>query len=492
MAATGSPISEQNQEDNLTTRLTKTEALKRYALRENDLLDVPCITKKNKHGPHPMKLYLVTDLETVACKRYGNVEAATAESLRRENRRSERRLKRASEEQEFDKSKRLILAHPTGDDLPECLAERVAGPSNFSICGGPGNVLCVLQLALRHDNNPALQVARLRARRLNASLTVVCALHCMTLRHAKFELECYADLRQELLCRNVPTELAVVPDGGVNVLKDLVQAAQHVVADDVLTPPFITLLRDVSSECRALERVDSSCLVPFRCAEAQRSCNSAAHAFRRATEAKRKNALAGSRLVAELDALDTVLFPHASNNQEDSTWVAEKLADLAPKIDCAVPPLSTIRGGTAWAKRRWIQYRDSASGLRAYASRRNNALAVDSVSRLSAHLHYGAASVFQISRDAAALGADKYIDELLVWRELSHAFAAKFESLLTSSPYSLVPNWAKHTLASHLPDQRPKLLSYAELESANSGDRLWDAAQRCLLRHGELHNNLRM
>ena len=37
-----------------------------------------------------------------------------------------------------------------------------------------------------------------------------------------------------------------------------------------------------------------------------------------------------------------------------------------------------------------------------------------------------------------------------------------------------------------------KAYTQEELESAQTGDKVWDAMQRCLIRHGELHNNLRM
>ncbi|KAJ1444560.1 DNA photolyase, FAD-binding/Cryptochrome [Pelagophyceae sp. CCMP2097] len=99
-----------------------------------------------------------------------------------------------------------------------------------------------------------------------------------------------------------------------------------------------------------------------------------------------------------------------------------------------------------------------------------------------------------MARGAAAHA--KFLDELLIFRELSFAFAAKHEATLSRDAFDALPAWAQATLAAHAGDARrsPRRApaALAALESADSGDAAWDAMQRCLLRHGELHNNLRM
>lgn len=52
--------------------------------------------------------------------------------------------------------------------------------------------------------------------------------------------------------------------------------------------------------------------------------------------------------------------------------------------------------------------------------------------------------------------------------------------------------WAQDTLARHAADPRPKVLPYSLLEAGATGDAFWDAAQRQLVKTGELQNNTRM
>ena len=77
-----------------------------------------------------------------------------------------------------------------------------------------------------------------------------------------------------------------------------------------------------------------------------------------------------------------------------------------------------FKGGEQAALARWQAFKDK--GLNGYARRRNNAADIDGVSRMSAYIHYGMISPMRIAREAAEVGtksADKYLDELLVFRE---------------------------------------------------------------------------
>ncbi len=160
-------------------------------------------------------------------------------------------------------------------------------------------------------------------------------------------------------------------------------------------------------------------------------------------------------------------------------------------IDHAVAPVPATPGGARAGYARWSEF--AAHHLDAYDRRRNNALDRDGTSRLSPWLHYGCISPLRVAREAHARGsrgAAKLLDELLVWRELAWHWCAH----TPHDPDTLqaLPAWAQQTLHDHATDPRPRRLTWEDLARAQSGDPLWDAAQRSLLRHGELHNNARM
>ncbi|MEJ2385606.1 MAG: FAD-dependent oxidoreductase, partial [Xanthomonadales bacterium] len=165
-------------------------------------------------------------------------------------------------------------------------------------------------------------------------------------------------------------------------------------------------------------------------------------------------------------------------------------AIAACRIDHAVPPVADTPGGSRAGYRRWSGF--LARGLDRYHRRRTDAAEPDGVSRMSAYLHYGCVSPFRIAGEARAQGGEgarKFLDELLVWRELSHHFCFRSEALETAEA---LPGWAVDSLRDHEADPRERTFDWETLAGARTGHPLWDLAQRSLLRRGELHNNLRM
>jgi deoxyribodipyrimidine photolyase len=61
-----------------------------------------------------------------------------------------------------------------------------------------------------------------------------------------------------------------------------------------------------------------------------------------------------------------------------------------------------------------------------------------------------------------------------------------------SESLEVLPEWVRQTLLDHADDRRKAHYSWEKLSRGQTGDSLWDAAQRSLLVHGELHNNTRM
>ena len=108
---------------------------------------------------------------------------------------------------------------------------------------------------------------------------------------------------------------------------------------------------------------------------------------------------------------------------------------------------------------------------------------------MSAYLHYGMVSPLRIAREASAAKAEKFLDELLIWRELAYNFCFHRED---HDRWTALPEWAQATLTEHQADRRDQVFSWEQLARGRTGAELWDAAQLSLLRQGELHNNVRM
>ena len=135
-------------------------------------------------------------------------------------------------------------------------------------------------------------------------------------------------------------------------------------------------------------------------------------------------------------------------------------------------------------------------------------------SRLSPYLHFGHLSAHEVFQTVmkherwtpgrlpatasgaregwwrVSPGAEAFLDQLIVWRELAFNTCAKrphdydrFESL---------PAWALATLADHQDDEREHVYSRQEFEQAATHDPVWNAAQREMRRHGWFHNYMRM
>jgi predicted NAD/FAD-dependent oxidoreductase len=231
--------------------------------------------------------------------------------------------------------------------------------------------------------------------------------------------------------------------------------------------------------------VDTSCVVPMPLVP---RAFDRAFAYKNATAKLRKERLDRPWVdVAPEQPLADVPLPF--------TPIDPRTADLAAlvaecQIDHAVGPIADTRGGSVAGLARWRSFVDGGA-LARYADRRNDAARADGVSRMSPYLHYGMVSPFALAREAAArpgAGPEKWLDELLVWRELAYAFCHHTPDI---ESMRAVPSWAAATLAAHATDARDRL-PWEALARAETGNALWDAAQRSLLRHGELHNNLRM
>ena len=171
-----------------------------------------------------------------------------------------------------------------------------------------------------------------------------------------------------------------------------------------------------------------------------------------------------------------------------SASFTEAIADC--DIDHSIPAVGDTPGGSRAGYERWKRFLEQH--LDSYHRLRNDAALPEAVSRMSAYLHYGSVSPFRIAKDAVSRGgegAEKFLDELLIWRELSHHFCYRSGALET---LEAVPDWARESLQAHEAEPREHTFDWETLCRGKTGVPLWDLAQRSLLRRGELHNNVRM
>lgn len=183
------------------------------------------------------------------------------------------------------------------------------------------------------------------------------------------------------------------------------------------------------------------------------------------------------------------------------------LADIP--IDHSVGP-AAFPGGEAAGRKVLRTFLESR--LNRYAEHRNDP-EQEAASGLSPYLHFGHIGAHEIfvaitQREnwtperlaAKASGsregwwmmspeAESFLDELITWRELGFNMCSHRSDF---DQFGSLPEWARQTLQEHAGDPRPWRYSAEELEGAETHDKLWNAAQRQLVREGRMHNYLRM
>lgn len=379
---------------------------------------------------------------------------------------------------------------PLLSELPPELAERVRIVRQNPLPIKPTFILYWMRVAVRGHENPALDVALHVAGQLGCAVLVYHALSerypYASDRHHTFILEGAREVQAELAARGIPYAFQLErPGHRASHLKTLAEQASLVITEEMPVP----FLRDWTGALSAvaagpLWSVDAACVVPMRLVN---KAPDRAFAYRDGTAKLRAERL--TRTYQEQPVPSQPLSLSLPFEPVDLQTASIPALVAACEIDHAVGPVAHTVGGAQAGYARWTHFREHR--LRHYARDRNDALR-DGVSRMSAYLHYGHVSPFRIAREAAALrheGAEKYLDELMIWRELAYTWC--FHITLTESIQAL-PGWAKATLQAHTRDPRPQLLSWEQLARAKSGDALWDAAQTSLLIQGELHNNVRM
>lgn len=385
----------------------------------------------------------------------------------------------------------LLTLQELDRHLPSYLTERARTVNDVHSLKQGEFVLYWMRTAIRVDENPALDLAVRYANQLNLPVLVYQALtekyRYASDRHHTFIMQGARDVQQALHEMDIAYVFHLERFGHRGPhLANLASRSALVVTEDMPVDP---LKRWTSLLGRRLTvpviAVDTSCVVPMLLVG---KAYERAFAYRKATKQLLQERIHHKANATSPDArpslpTDLPFQPVDFQRQGISSLVAEC------DIDHSIGPTPKTIGGFRAGYERWDRFKHS--GLNAYAKRRNNPLS-DGVSRLSPYLHYGMVSPMRIAREAAEVGgggAEKFLDELLVWRELAYAFCFYND---THNTISDLPAWARETLSGHSNDRRPTLLSWESLARGQTPEKLWNAAQKSLIMHGELHNNVRM
>jgi deoxyribodipyrimidine photo-lyase len=160
-------------------------------------------------------------------------------------------------------------------------------------------------------------------------------------------------------------------------------------------------------------------------------------------------------------------------------------------INHGVAVVAEVVPGLTAARRKLDTFCETA--LQEYADRRNDPADGDGSSRLSPWLHFGQISAAEVARTVMERGPteqwEKFLDELLTWRELSLNFCVRNPAFATLNG---LPNWVRENMARHAGDRREWVYDLDTFERAATHHPLWNAAQRELVRTGAIHNVMRM
>ncbi len=177
-------------------------------------------------------------------------------------------------------------------------------------------------------------------------------------------------------------------------------------------------------------------------------------------------------------------------NGEDTGDIAGLLQKIGPDKSVQVSPFFT--GGSARARMLLDDFMENK--LDKYHMSGNDP-ALDLTSHISPYLHFGQISPLEVAlcvKDAGHVREESrqaFLEQLIVRRELSMNFV-----YYNPSPETIecLPDWAASTLADHAQDKREYNYAFHELESAQTHDPYWNAAQMEMVLTGRMHSYMRM
>jgi deoxyribodipyrimidine photo-lyase len=346
-----------------------------------------------------------------------------------------------------------------------------------------------MQRAVRIDGNPALDVAIEAANVLGLPVVVYFSVipndPNANMRHYHFLAQGLRDAAEDAAALGVGFVVRRPPDSRLEAFLEEVGAA---------------LLIGDENPCREPERwrrvlagrlklpfwtVDADVVVPSRVFGRSFVL---LHHFRPHLKAELPKYLVARKEIAPLYSWKPGKLPA-------SFPLTREITEGFDKLDRRVRPVDNFTGGAHAARSRLEEF--VRSGLGDYEEKRNRP-ELRGTSRLSPYLQFGnigpvtvALAVEEAVRKgwAAQAAGERFLDQLIGWRELSVLFVrheANYDNWECAAP------WARKTLVEHAGDRRTQRYALDQLERAETADELWNAAQREMVDTGWMHNYLRM
>jgi len=382
----------------------------------------------------------------------------------------------------------------TDAQMPEEMARlasqtRVLVRRNGAPREGGKCVVYWMQRAMRIVDNAALDVAIEAGNLLGLPVVVFFSVipnypHA-NLRHYHFMAQGLRDVAEDAAERGVGFVLRRYPDNSLEKFLEEVEAALVVGDENACREP--ERWRTVLAKRLRLPywTVDADVIVPSRVFDRTYVL---LHHFRPHLKKELPKYLVTPERIAPTTAWIPWKTIHSFSLEQDITAGFTKL-------DRTVGPVDGFVGGTHAALKRLRTFVNLE--LKDYEETRNHP-EVKGTSRLSPYLHFGNIGPLTIALaveeavkkgKAPATARDRFLDQLIGWRELSVLFV-RYEPNYDN--WECAAHWARKSLTEHAGDPRPNRYSLKQLERAETADELWNAAQREMVETGWMHNYMRM
>ena len=367
---------------------------------------------------------------------------------------------------------------------PRVLVRRGGAPRREGRC-----VVYWMQRAMRIEENPALEVAIEAANVLGLPVVVFFSVipnyPNANQRHYHFLAQGLRDVAEDAAARGVGFVVRRPPDNRLEAFLDEAGAALVVGDENPCREP--ERWRRVLAQRLKLPfwTVDADVVVP---SQVFGRSYALLHHFRPHLKAELPKHLVPPEEMKPL-------YEWKPDEAPASFVLEHDITEGFDQLDRKVRPVDSFTGGARAARKQLGAF--VREGLKDYEEKRNHP-ELRGTSRLSPYLHFGNIGPLTVAlavNDAVRRGwaapaaAERFLEQLIGWRELSVLFVRhepNYDNWECASP------WARRTLTEHAGDVRTQRYTLGQLERAETADELWNAAQREMVLTGWMHNYMRM